>query len=105
MLDRLLEAACSHGELDDVLRRHALAQRMDQAAAEAVAAAHAVHDPDQVVLAQVSLSARVQHSGPVVLARGNRAAQGDGYRLAAEALRQLARDALVSITFKQILMV
>lgn len=80
-LHRMLEAGGGDGELNGVLRRLPLQQRIDQPRAEAVPAAHAVDDMDVVFGREIRLPAGVKHPAPAVDRSRNRLAQRDGRRV------------------------
>ena len=95
MLNAVLQAGSGDCKVDRRLIVLAGHQCVNQSAAEAVSAADTVNDMDAVGGRKHGLVARrvIQHSRPVVIAGGQRAAQRDGDLSASEALRDLARDA------------
>ena len=97
MLHAVLQAGGGHGEVDGALVVLAREQGVDQAAAEAVAAAHAVHDMDAVGGGEAGGAVAVEHTGPVVVRGRDAAPQGDGDLLEAEALRQLLGHADIAL--------
>ena len=77
-------AVCGHGEFQRVAMAGKRLQTVDQAAGEAVSAAHAVHDVgDVVVPAQQEVAVVVQTGRPAVVRGAPRFAQldGDGLQL------------------------
>ena len=62
---------------------------IDQAAAEAVAAAHAVHNVDAVAGGEVGLAAGIEHGSPVVVIGGDGGTEGDSNRFTAKLLLNL----------------
>ena len=66
-LDGVLQSGGGHGELHGLLGALAAEQGVDQAAAEAVAAAHAVDDAQLVLLGEAVLvgGGVIQHGAPV----------------------------------------
>ena len=71
---------------------------MDQAAAEGVASAHAVHDMYQIFRRETRLSVLVEHARPLVVRSGDAAAQSDRHILAAKALRELLCHTDIALT-------
>ena len=75
----MLQARRSHGKIERLLLFGVCVQAVEQAAHEAIAAAHAVHDVLDVIGARgVDLALIPQHSAPRIVAGGQRAAQRDG---------------------------
>ena len=85
MFDRVLQARSGHREVDGVLRAVAVRKRVDEAAAEGVAAAHTINDLHVVLGREAGGASVEEHAGPQVAGRGNRGAERDGHFLAAEA--------------------
>src|SRR5699024_8775902 len=77
--------------LDARLRVEVFQARVDQTAAKAIPAAHAVDDVDAVLPGEIRLPIFIQHARPIVFAGGNAAAQRDGHALCAKPLGKLAR--------------
>src|SRR5699024_5508430 len=85
-------------ELNGVLGALAGQQRIDQAAAEAVAAADAVDDAQLILLGEAVFvrSNVIEHRAPAVVRSGMALTQGDGDLLEAELVGQLLGHALVA---------
>ena len=78
--DGVLEAAGRHGEFQRRLFILIGVEAINQAAAEAVAAAHAVHDVgDAVLAAEEEVLAVVEAGAPVVVVGALGFTQGDGH--------------------------
>lgn len=89
LLDAVLQARGCDGIVDRLLRRIVLQERIDQRAAEGIAAADAVDNVHMVGGREEGFASGIEHGGPVVVACGAGAAQRDGDRAAAKARAQL----------------
>ena len=94
----MLQRGSRNREFDRFLRALSVQQRVDQAAAEAVAAAHAVDDVQMIQLGEAIFSACgiIQHAAPVIVGSGFALAKGDGHLFKVEAVSQLLRNGLVT---------
>ena len=93
----MLEAGSRHGEFDGILGGVAGKQGVNEARAEGVAAAHAVHDMHMVALGEAVVLAVVQHCGPTVVKCGVGFTQSDRNLLEAELISQLLSNRLVAL--------
>ena len=96
-LDGVLQSGGRHGELHRRLGVLAGQQGVDQAAAEAVAAADAVDDVQVVELGEAVIGPVVEHGGPIVVKGALALPKGNGDLLKAELVRQLLGHGLVAL--------
>ena len=92
----MFEGGGRYGKFNGRLAVLSSQQGVNQSAAKAVSAAHPVHDAQVILLGEAVVFPIVQHAGPVVVAGGNGAAQGDGHPLKAELVSQLPGHTLVA---------
>ena len=95
----MLQSGSSHSKLNSSLGGLAVHQGVNQAAAEAVAAAHTVDDVQVILLGEavLVLCHIVQHGAPAVVERGVAFPQGDGNHLKAKLVSQLLGNGLVAL--------
>ena len=96
-LDGVLQRGSRHGELHRRLGVLAGQQGVNQAAAEAVAAADAVDDVQVIELGEAVVLPVVEHGGPIVVKGALALPEGDGHFLKAELVRQLLGHGLVAL--------
>ena len=97
-LNRVFERGSSNSKLNGRLGVIAIQRSIDQAAAEGIAAADAVHNVQMILLGEAVLvgSNIIQHGAPIVIESGFGLTQGDGNSLKTEFVGQLLGNALIA---------
>ena len=94
--DGVFERAGGHCEVDGFLRLKILKAGVDQAAAEAVAAADSIHNSHRIFFGEIICAAGVEHAGPVVVVGGDGFAERNCHFLEVESLSQFFCHLLVA---------